>query len=204
MREFINLGDLRDPAMPETNPALIDCRDWESPRTLRTARSTDRSMPAPGARRPRPRAGRRGGDPARNRAEFLIAYFGMMRAGLVAVPVNNKFPRETIAFVLEDAQVRLAFCDATRRALLPADMPVVDFDASRRRRLRGLPRPRRLRDRAPGAWRDGDGALHLGLDGPAQGRAAVARRPALGGAIARRRRQVTTGSACWWRRRSST
>ena len=30
MREFINLGDLRDPAMPETNPALIDCRDWES------------------------------------------------------------------------------------------------------------------------------------------------------------------------------
>ena len=34
MHEFFNLGDLRDPATPDKNVALIDCRDWESPRTL--------------------------------------------------------------------------------------------------------------------------------------------------------------------------
>ena len=34
MHDFVNLGDLRDVSMPETNPALIDCRDWDNPRTL--------------------------------------------------------------------------------------------------------------------------------------------------------------------------
>ncbi len=34
MRNFINLGDLRDPAIPEAKVALIDCRLWESPRSL--------------------------------------------------------------------------------------------------------------------------------------------------------------------------
>ena len=60
---------------------------------------------------------------------MLIAYFAIMRAGLVAVPANIKFPRETIAFIIQDAQIKFAFCDATGRALLPADIPLVDFDA---------------------------------------------------------------------------
>ncbi|MGE0290653.1 MAG: AMP-binding protein [Bradyrhizobium sp.] len=35
-----------------------------------------------------------------NRTEFLAAYFGIMRAGMVAVPVNHNFPRDTIQFML--------------------------------------------------------------------------------------------------------
>src|SRR5207245_11630970 len=66
---------------------------------------------------------------AANRAEFLIAYFGTMRAGLVSVPVNHKFPRHTIDFVLRDSSVKLVFCDGERRALVPSGLPLVDFDS---------------------------------------------------------------------------
>ena len=65
-----------------------------------------------------------------NRAEVLVAYFAIMRAGLVAIPTNIKFARETISFVLDDAKVRFAFCDTVGRALLPKQMPVVDFDST--------------------------------------------------------------------------
>src|SRR6266700_2142686 len=62
-----------------------------------------------------------------NRVEFLAAYFGIMRAGLVAVPVNFKFPRQTIHFIMQDAGARFVFCDRARRADCPAGLPVVIF-----------------------------------------------------------------------------
>src|SRR5262245_25242574 len=128
MHEFFNLGDLRDPATPETKTALIDCRDWDNPPKFthidihRQAGACARALVARGLRR-----GDRVAIRSLNRAEVLIAYFAIMRAGFVAVPVNIKFPRETIAFILDDAQVRLAFCDTVGRAQLPAGAPVVDF-----------------------------------------------------------------------------
>jgi acyl-CoA synthetase (AMP-forming)/AMP-acid ligase II len=62
---------------------------------------------------------------AANRAEYLIAYFGILRAGLVAVPVNHKFPPTTVAFVLEDCDARLMICDKPRRGLAPAGLPCI-------------------------------------------------------------------------------
>src|SRR2546429_6135790 len=62
-----------------------------------------------------------------NRAEYLAAYYGIMRADLVAVPVNFKFPRQTIHFILRDADAKLVFCDATRRPDCPAAIPAVQF-----------------------------------------------------------------------------
>ena len=64
---------------------------------------------------------------AANRAEYLAAYYGIMRAGLVAVPVNFKFPSALIEIVLRDSGARLVFCDPRRRSDCPADLPVVDF-----------------------------------------------------------------------------
>ncbi|HEX3487044.1 MAG TPA: class I adenylate-forming enzyme family protein [Micropepsaceae bacterium] len=62
-----------------------------------------------------------------NRAEYLAVAFGIMRAGLVAVPVNFKFPRETIRFIIADSGAKLVLCDAARRADCPPDLPAIAF-----------------------------------------------------------------------------
>src|SRR5271169_6356303 len=65
-----------------------------------------------------------------NRTEYIAACFGIMRAGLVAVPVNFKFPKKTIDFVVRDAGAKLVFCDAERRDDCPSGLPVVCFGAA--------------------------------------------------------------------------
>jgi acyl-CoA synthetase (AMP-forming)/AMP-acid ligase II len=65
---------------------------------------------------------------AQNSANYLVAYFASMRAGLVSVPVNWKLPAESIAYVLSDAGVSRAFVDAPRRALCPPDLPMLPLD----------------------------------------------------------------------------
>ena len=127
---LVNLGDLVDPKKDPATVALIDCLDWDHPREY-THGEIDLLADAC-ARGLAKRGFKRGESVAilsANRAEFLIAYFGIMRAGLVAVPVNHKFPRDTIEFVLRDSGTRLAFCDRDRRASVPQDLPIVQFDA---------------------------------------------------------------------------
>src|ERR1044071_605356 len=127
MTQPVNLGDLLDRSRPAGARAVIDSLDWQRPREYshgeidRLAKACARGLLARGLRR-----GDAVGILAGNRAEFLIAYFGTMRAGLVSVPVNHKFPRETIEFVLRDSGTRLAFCDRERRGSAPADLPVVE------------------------------------------------------------------------------
>jgi long-chain acyl-CoA synthetase len=62
-----------------------------------------------------------------NRVEFIAAYDGIMRAGFVAVPINYRFPANTIDFILRDAGARLVFCDPARRPQCPPGMPAVCF-----------------------------------------------------------------------------
>src|SRR5918992_2936651 len=115
-----NLGDLLRAAEP-SKPAIIDCRDWQNPATLsfgaldQEAASIARGLLARGLKR-----GDRVAIVSANRAEFVAAYLGAMRAGLVAVPLNHKLPRATLELVLEDCEPRLVLYDAERRSLLPS------------------------------------------------------------------------------------
>jgi long-chain acyl-CoA synthetase len=128
MARFCNLGDLivrdRDPH----KLAVIDLGGEQAPREFTYARL---DAMANGVARALLRRGLARGDRvailSANRAEFIGAYYGIMRAGLVAVPVNFKFPRQTIDFIIKDSGARLVFCDRARRADCPVDLPVVIF-----------------------------------------------------------------------------
>src|SRR5215831_6288019 len=128
MAHFTNLGDVivRDRDLDKV--AVIDLGGEHGPRELTYAQldamsnAVARALLKRGLKR-----GERVAILSANRAEHLIGYFGIMRAGLVAVPVNFKFPRQTIHFILRDAGARFVFCDHPRRAGCPEGMPVVTF-----------------------------------------------------------------------------
>jgi long-chain acyl-CoA synthetase len=131
MFPFKNLGQLigrdRDPA----KIAVIDLGGERSPCEFSYAAL---DAMANGVARALLRDGYKRGDRvailSANRTEYIAACFGIMRAGLVAVPVNFKFPKKTIDFVVRDAGAKLLFCDAERRADCPAGLPVVCFGDS--------------------------------------------------------------------------
>ena len=63
-----------------------------------------------------------------NRFEYLTTVHGIMRAGLIAVPVNFKFPPATIDYIVHDSGAKLIFCDAPRLGTAPKDLPRIAFD----------------------------------------------------------------------------
>jgi acyl-CoA synthetase (AMP-forming)/AMP-acid ligase II len=125
---FTNLGDLirRDRDLGKL--AIIDLGGEGAPRELSYARL---DAMANGVARALGKRGLARGDRiailSANRAEYLAVCFGGMRAGLVAVPVNFKFPRPTIHFVLKDAGAKLVFCDSARRPDCPSELPCIAF-----------------------------------------------------------------------------
>ena len=131
MIEAYNLGALFDPELGGDRTALIDCRDWQRPREYSHRQLDDLANAC--ARGLLARGLARGDSVAilsANRAEYVYAYFGILRAGLVAVPINHKLPAETIAFIVRDAGVRYVLCDAARRGTVPADAVLLDFDVA--------------------------------------------------------------------------
>jgi long-chain acyl-CoA synthetase len=80
-----------------------------------------------------------------NRYEFIEAFFGCMRAGLVPIPLNIKLGSETIDFIIEDSSCGAALIEpachpqlvdiidrrrlSTRMALSPAPPGWLDYEA---------------------------------------------------------------------------
>ena len=126
MHAMTNLGDLFDREKPD-KPAIIDL-SGDTPRTYSyqeldaMANGVARSLVAKGYRR-----GDRVAILSANNAEYVAVLYGTMRAGLIPVPVNFKFPRALIHYVIEDSGARLIFHDAARREDCPPDMPAVAF-----------------------------------------------------------------------------
>ncbi|MBI3436102.1 MAG: acyl--CoA ligase, partial [Proteobacteria bacterium] len=131
MGSFTNLGDLIGRDRDQAACAIIDLGGEQAPRSFTYARI---DAMANGVAHALARRGFRRGERvailSANRAEYLAAYFGIMRAGLVAVPVNWRFPRAMIAFIVRDCGARLVFCDPRRQADCPPGLPVVCFGAA--------------------------------------------------------------------------
>jgi len=124
-----NLGDLFDGSADPEKIALVDLADASQPREWthgemdEAARAVARGLLARGYGR-----GDRIAILSANCAAYVAAYLGIMRAGMVAVPVSFKLPRDAVHYVLADADVRLVFADAERRAACPPGLAVVDLD----------------------------------------------------------------------------
>ncbi len=129
MRPTNNLGDLIDRRLDPGRTAVIDLRDAAAPRTYThgemdgLANGVARLLTERGLTR-----GTRVGILGLNRAEYLAAYFGIMRAGFVATPVNTKLPPDTVAYILENAGIALAFTDALGEGLVAGAVPTIGFD----------------------------------------------------------------------------
>ena len=110
-----NLGDLTDRDKDPDKVALIDATAFDAPLELthgevdRRSNAVARALLARGLQR-----GERVAILSSNSADYLIAYFGTMRAGLVSVPVNWRFPTETITYIMTDCDAKLVFADAAR------------------------------------------------------------------------------------------
>jgi long-chain acyl-CoA synthetase len=130
MAQFVNLGDLinRDRDLAKT--AIIDLGGEEAPTEYSYAELDGMTI---GVARALTKRGFVRGDRiailSANRAEFLAAYFGIMRAGFVAVPVNYRFPKKTIHLILENAGAKFVFCDRSSRENCPDGLPTVVFGA---------------------------------------------------------------------------
>ncbi|GAB7549162.1 class I adenylate-forming enzyme family protein [Cupriavidus sp. 8B] len=62
-----------------------------------------------------------------NSVDYVVSLLGIMRAGLVAVPVNFKLPQALVDYIVADSGARLVLCDKAHHAQVPAGVPAIVF-----------------------------------------------------------------------------
>jgi len=63
-----------------------------------------------------------------NNSDCLAVHLGIMRAGLVSIPINFRLPRHLVDYIVKDCNARLVFCDTARRPMVPDDVEAINFD----------------------------------------------------------------------------
>jgi acyl-CoA synthetase (AMP-forming)/AMP-acid ligase II len=125
-----NLGCTLNPQAPPDAVALIDLSDPQRERIWSYGEFTGRcDAVARGLRKAGLARGDRVGLMCANSADALAVMLGTMRAGCVAVPVNPRAGADTLAFMLQDAQMRLVFVDPAHAPLVPAGAEVLTLDS---------------------------------------------------------------------------
>lgn len=126
-RRSRNLGACFHPDAPADKIALIEPGPEPRKTTygalIAEADAVARALRARGLQR-----GDRVGLMALNSRELLSAYFGIMRAGLVAVPYSYKLTPDVIAHIAKDAELKLLFTDGPNAGKAPDSVPVVRVD----------------------------------------------------------------------------
>lgn len=133
METVANLGDLADVHAGSTDRlAFVDLRVPEAPVGY-TYPELSRLVTALAARLAggAHAAGDRVGIMSANRVEYVVAYLAIMKAGLVAVPINVRAGSDVLDHVIADAGVVLTFVDAAGREALAGRTPSIDFDDPR-------------------------------------------------------------------------
>jgi long-chain acyl-CoA synthetase len=123
-----NLGCIGIEFRDEDHPAIVDlCGDTPREISYRQYHANCDAV-ARGVLRRGLQRGQRIGILSGNRAEFLEVFYGVMRAGVVPVLINTLQPKDVVEWVADNSEVQLVFCEPALRKLLPAAMPVVEFD----------------------------------------------------------------------------
>ena len=125
-----NLAAILDPAAPDERPLIIQLSP-EGDEEFRVSYGQGRRRIAALARGLLKRGLKRGeavAIVAANSADYLLLYMATMAAGLVPVCVNHKLPRETVAHIMKDSDVKLAVADGERGPLVSALVPTVPIE----------------------------------------------------------------------------
>lgn len=124
-----NLGDCFDAARDPDKIAIVDLRDPDKPVEISYRRLDEEcDAVARGLLKKGLKRGDRVAILSLNRFELLAAYLGIMRAGLVSVPISFKLARETVDYVVQDADLRAVFYDRDRADLVPSGLLGFGFD----------------------------------------------------------------------------
>lgn len=147
---YKNLGCIGLDFRHEDRPAIIDL-SGETPREISyRAYHAACDAVARGLEKRGFKPGERVGVLSGNRAEFLEAFYGAMRAGVVPVLINILQPKDTIDWVVRNSEVKMIFTESSLRHLCPADVPAVDFDDAGADGYRAFQDPGEYTARVPG------------------------------------------------------
>ncbi len=128
----VNLADIADPGADADRDAIIFTLDGRRRQSVLSYADMNRQIGriAAGLGARGLAVGDRVAILSANRPEHILVQMGAMRAGMVAVPLNQKLLQRGVRHILDDADVRLTFCDAANEALLRDRDERLSFDAT--------------------------------------------------------------------------